>query len=242
MERVLEVSSVSVLFGGLTALSNVSFSVATHEILGVIGPNGAGKSTLFGTICGDITASAGEIRLNGRPLAGKSSHNIARLGLVRTFQTPRPFSSMTFLENVTVAALTHTNNMKVARQRAEVALTRVGLRDCFDRPSSGASTGQRKRLDIGRTLATEPHILLLDEPLGGVDPGSIEEVLELLRQIRSEGVTLIVIEHNLAALSEIADRLIAMTLGKKIADGLPSDVMRNETLIRAYLGDDNATA
>src|ERR1700756_5547354 len=127
MERVLEVSDVSVSFGGLAALRNVSFSVARQEILGVIGPNGAGKSTLFGMICGDISASSGEIRLNGHPLAGKSSHDIARLGLVRTFQTPRPFSSMTFLENVTVAALTHTNNMKNARQRGEVALTRVGL-------------------------------------------------------------------------------------------------------------------
>jgi branched-chain amino acid transport system ATP-binding protein len=242
MEPVLDISGVSVSFGGLAALSDVSFSVANREILGVVGPNGAGKSTLFGTICGDVTPGAGHIRLKGHELNDKSSHQIARLGLVRTFQTPRPFSSMTFLENVAVAALTHTNDMKSARQRGELALQRVGLVDCRDRPSAGASTGQRKRLDIARTLATEPHILLLDEPLGGVDPGSIEEILALLRQIRSEGVTLVVIEHNLEALAGIADRLIAMTLGRKIAEGLPVDVMRDETLIRAYLGDDDAAA
>jgi branched-chain amino acid transport system ATP-binding protein len=242
MEPVLDVSRVSVSFGGLAALSDVSFSVADREILGVVGPNGAGKSTLFGTICGDVVPGAGQIRLNGHELRGKSSHQIARLGLVRTFQTPRPFSSMTFLENVAVAALTHTNDMKLARQRGEAALQRVGLADCCDRPSAGASTGQRKRLDIARTLATEPYILLLDEPLGGVDPGSIAEILALLDQIRSQGVTLIVIEHNLEALAEIADRLIAMTLGRKIAEGTPSDVMREETLIRAYLGDDDAVA
>jgi branched-chain amino acid transport system ATP-binding protein len=242
MEPILDVSNVSVSFGGLTALNDVSFSVGRNEILGIVGPNGAGKSTLFGVICGDVVARAGAVHLNGKLLAGKLSHEIARLGLVRTFQTPRPFASMTFLENVTIAALTRTGDMDMARSHGETALARVGLGHCLNRPSSGASTGQRKRLDIARALATAPKVLLLDEPLGGVDPGSIAEMIDLLRQIRSDGMTLVVIEHNLEALTGIADRLIAMTLGQKIADAVPAEVMRDDRLVRAYLGDSDGVA
>lgn len=242
MAPILQVSEISVRFGGLLALTDVSFSVARNEILGIVGPNGAGKSTLFGVICGDVSPTKGSVRLNGRSISGKPSHEIARLGLVRTFQTPRPFASMTFHDNVAIAALTRTNDISVARREAEAALARVGLAHCLDRPSSGASTGQRKRLDIARALATRPDVLLLDEPLGGVDPRSIAEVIQLLLKIRSDGMTLVVIEHNLEALTIIADRLIAMTLGKVIADGTPSDVMRDERLVRAYLGDDDAVA
>lgn len=242
MIPILGVDSVSVRFGGLQALSDVSFAVAQNEILGVVGPNGAGKSTLFGVICGDVVPDSGSVLLAGETITGKQSDEIAWHGLVRTFQTPRPFTTMTFLENVTLAALTKTNDVAKARQRAALVLEQMGLGDCFDRPSSGASTGQRKRLDISRALATEPKVLLLDEPLGGVDPGSIAEVLALLKSIRDRGVTLVVIEHNLEALTGIADRLIAMTLGKKIADGAPKDVMADDRLVRAYLGDDDAAA
>jgi branched-chain amino acid transport system ATP-binding protein len=233
---IIEVRAVSRRFGGLLAVDDLSFEVAPGEILGVVGPNGAGKSTLFGIICGDIRPQHGEVRLAGERVTGLSSDRIARKGLVRTFQTPRPFTSMSFLGNVTVAALARTNDPTVAREHAERALDRVALLEFRDNPASGASTGQRKRLDIARAIATEPQVLLLDEPLGGVDPGSIDEILHLLRRLRADGMTLVVIEHNLEALLRLADRFVAMTLGRKLADGDPHEVMRDPRLVDAYLG------
>jgi branched-chain amino acid transport system ATP-binding protein len=233
---ILEVAGVSRRFGGLLAVDDVSFEVAPGEILGVVGPNGAGKSTLFGIVCGDIRPGRGDVRLAGERLTGLSSDRIARKGLMRTFQTPRPFTSMSFLGNVTVAALARTNDPKDARERAERALDRVALWSFRDNPSSGASTGQRKRLDIARAIATEPQVLLLDEPLGGVDPGSIDEILNLLRRLRAGGMTLVVIEHNLEALLRLADRFVAMALGRKLAEGDPREVMRDPRLVDAYLG------
>jgi branched-chain amino acid transport system ATP-binding protein len=233
---LLEIVGISRRFGGLLAVDEVSFSVAEGEIVGVVGPNGAGKSTLFGIICGDIRPGSGDVRLAGERLTGLSSDRIARKGLVRTFQTPRPFTSMSFLGNVMVAALSRTGDTAEARARAEQALDRVGLLGFRDNPASGASTGQRKRLDIARSIATEPRVLLLDEPVGGVDPGSIDEILSLLRRLREQGMTLVVIEHNLEALLRLADRFVAMTLGRKLAEGDPQQVMHDPHLVDAYLG------
>jgi branched-chain amino acid transport system ATP-binding protein len=236
VKPLLEIRAVSRRFGGLLAVDDVSFDVAQGEILGVVGPNGAGKSTLFGIVCGDVKPDGGLVQLAGRRLTGRSSDRIAREGLVRTFQTPRPFTSMSFLGNVTVAALARTGDVAKARDQAMRALDRVGLLAFRNSPASGASTGQRKRLDIARAIATEPRLLLLDEPLGGVDPGSIAEILQLLQRLRADGMTLVVIEHNLEALQGLADRLVAMVLGRKLADGAPHEVLRDPRLVDAYLG------
>jgi branched-chain amino acid transport system ATP-binding protein len=236
VNALLEIDAVSRRFGGLLAVDAVSFAVSEGEILGVVGPNGAGKSTLFGIVCGDIATGTGEVRLGGERLTGLPSDRIARKGLVRTFQTPRPFTSMSFLENVALGALARTAHTTGARAAAVRALDRVGLLGFRDNPASGASTGQRKRLDIARAIATRPRVLLLDEPLGGVDPGSVDEILSLLQRLRSDGMTLVVIEHNLEALQRLADRFVAMTLGRKLADGKPHEVMRDPRLVDAYLG------
>jgi branched-chain amino acid transport system ATP-binding protein len=236
VKPLLEIKAVSRRFGGLLAVDGVSFDVAQGEILGVVGPNGAGKSTLFGIVCGDVKPDGGLVQLAGKRLTGRSSDRIAREGLVRTFQTPRPFTSMSFLGNVTVAALARTGDVAAARDEAARALDRVGLLAFRNSPASGASTGQRKRLDIARAIATGPRLLLLDEPLGGVDPGSIAEILELLQRLRGDGMTLVVIEHNLEALQGLADRLVAMVLGRKLADGAPHEVLRDPRLVDAYLG------
>jgi branched-chain amino acid transport system ATP-binding protein len=236
VKPLLEIKAVSRRFGGLLAVDGVSFDVAQGEILGVVGPNGAGKSTLFGIVCGDVKPDGGLVQLAGKRLTGRSSDRIAREGLVRTFQTPRPFTSMSFLGNVTVAALARTGDVAAARDEATRALDRVGLLAYRNSPASGASTGQRKRLDIARAIATGPRLLLLDEPLGGVDPGSIAEILQLLQRLRADGMTLVVIEHNLEALQGLADRLVAMVLGRKLADGAPHEVLRDPRLVDAYLG------
>ena len=236
MTALLEIDGLSRRFGGLVAVAGVSFELAAGEILGIVGPNGAGKTTLFGIVCGDISAGSGEVRLAGERLTGLPSDRIARKGLVRTFQTPRPFASMTFLDNVVIAAFARTSSVGEARERAEVALDRVGLAGFRRNPASGASTGQRKRLDIARAIATEPRVLLLDEPLGGVDPGSVDEILRLLQRLRGDGMTLVVIEHNLEALLRLADRLVAMTLGRKLVEGEPREVIRDPRLVEAYLG------
>jgi branched-chain amino acid transport system ATP-binding protein len=225
-------------FGGLVAVRALSFAQADGEILGIIGPNGAGKSTLFNLIAGATRPTSGEVVFRGERITGRSLDAVARRGLVKTFQTSRPFASMTFLENVMTAAFAVTRDKATAIAKAEAALQLVGLAEDGVRPAKGASTGQRKRLEVARALAVEPKLLLLDEPFGGVDVVAIDSLVALFRRVRDEGVTILLIEHNLDAVQTLADRLIAMNLGSKIAEGKPGDVVRNPAVVRAYLGDE----
>lgn len=232
----LSVQQVSRAFGGLQAVNSVSLDVAPGEILGIIGPNGAGKSTLFNLISGQINPNSGTVALDGQRITGLPVDAVARRGLVKTFQTSRPFGTMTFLENVMVAALSHVPGIAAARRIAIEQLETVGLAARADVPAAWASTGQRKRLEIARALATRPRLLLLDEPFGGVDLPSVDSLIELLQQVRRAGVTLMVIEHNLEAVRRLVDRLIAMHLGEVIAAGPPEQVTRDPRVVHAYLG------
>ncbi len=232
----LSVSGVTKRFGGVVANRDVSFEVAPGELVGVIGPNGAGKSTLFEIITGFYRPDAGEVRLEGTRLTGLAPDRVCRLGVARTFQKLRPFPGMTVLENVTVGALTRIRDVRHAREQAREILERVGLADKAHAHGRTLSTGQRKRLELARALATRPRLLLLDEVTGGVDQRSIPGLVGLVRELHRDGLTVLVIEHNMRVITAVAQRIVALHLGEVIADGPPDVVARERRVVEAYLG------
>ena len=233
---LLSVSGVTKRFGGVTANKGISFEVAPGELVGIIGPNGAGKSTLFECVSGFYRPDEGEVRLDGVRVTGLAPDEICRRGIARTFQKLRPFQGMTVLENVMVGALTRTKDVKHAREQASEWLSRVGLSEKADSHARTLSTGQRKRLELARALATEPRVLLLDEVTGGVDQRSIPGLVQLVKDLHSRGLTLLVIEHNMRVITAIAQRIVALYLGEVIADGKPEVVARDRKVVEAYLG------
>jgi branched-chain amino acid transport system ATP-binding protein len=233
---LLAVSGITKHFGGIIANRDISFEVAPGELVGIIGPNGSGKSTLFEVISGFYPPDAGEVRLDGQRLTGLSPDRVCRLGIARTFQKLRPFAGMSVVDNVMVGALTRTHDVRHARERALALLDRVGLGEKAHAHARTLSTGQRKRLELARALATEPRVLLLDEVTGGVDQRTIPELVRLVRELHAGGVTLLVIEHNMRVLTAVAQRIVALHLGEVIADGTPDVVARDRRVVEAYLG------
>lgn len=235
---LLEIRGITKSFHGIQALRGVDICVEEGEILGIIGANGAGKTTLFNCITGAFPPDAGSVTLDGADITGAKTHVLAQAGFVRTFQLMRPFGTMTTLENVTIAVQSRgVRPEHVARDEAMDLLIRTGLEKWADRTSASLPTAVQKRLELTRALAMRPRVLLLDEVLAGLVPSERTPVLELLEELRrEEGVTLLFIEHIMAAVRRLSDRVVMMDQGAVLAEGLVDDVLADPRVIAAYLG------
>lgn len=234
---ILRVSNLSIVFGGLIAVNNVSIYLRQGEILGLIGTNGAGKTTLFNMIAGALKPTSGKIAYRNYNITGKRPDTICKLGIARTYQIVQPFAALTVLENVMVGALLKHGNTTLAKEKAEEVLERVNLQERRNVLGSGLSLPELKRMEIARALATEPDILLLDEVMAGLNPTECEKAMDIVRGIQSSGISIIVIEHVMRAIMNISDRIYVLNQGQLIAEGTPAQISTDEAVIRSYLGE-----
>lgn len=236
---ILQVQGVSKRFGGLQALLNVTFDLPEEQILGLIGPNGAGKTTLFNVINGVYAPDEGSVVFRNRNVSGWKPYNVAHMGLARTHQIVQPLNELTVLENVMAGACFghESRPLSQAREVADEVLTFVGLSRWRDALAASLNVAQKKRLELARALAARPYLLLLDEVLAGLNPAEIAEMVEVVRQIRDQGVTILIIEHVMHALMNVSDRVIVLDYGEQISEGTPEEVANDPRVIEAYLGD-----
>ena len=234
--KILSVENLSRSFGGIKANDNISFEVDQGSILGIIGPNGAGKSTLFDLITGYTKADNGKVKFFEKNIFGLSPDKISNLGVGRTFQKLKPFADQTLLENVMIGAFVKEQNIKKARDKALEIIDFVDLIEKRHHFAKELSTGQRKRLEMARAMAIEPKLLLMDEVTGGVDQKTIPGLVDLIKELKKTGVTIITIEHNINIIMEISDNVLALDQGKSIAFGSPREIQKNKQVIDSYLG------
>ena len=255
--RILEVDNVTLRFGGVVALNEVSFHINEGEILGLIGPNGAGKTTCFNVMTGVYQPTSGAVRFLGEPLGRRKRFEITKLGIARTFQNIRLFGNMTALENVMVGADTHHRTGVLSamfrlprhrveeaegRARAEELLEFMGLTRVSGELARNLPYGDQRRLEIARALATRPKLLCLDEPAAGVNPAEKAQQMDLIRKIRDQGYTVLLIEHDMRLVMGVTDRIVVLEFGRKIAEGLPAEIRDNPAVVAAYLGVDESEA
>lgn len=250
---MLEVKNLSMRFGGLLAVDQVSLDVQEHEIVSIIGPNGAGKTTVFNCISGFYKPSGGQILFEGKEIQGKPDFRISRLGMVRTFQHVRLFGNMTVVENLLVAQHRHLNTNLIAGllktpdyrerekkslERARYWLDRVGLLDLANREAGNLAYGQQRRLEIARCMVTEPKLLMLDEPAAGLNPAETRELDQLIVSLKEDyNVSVLLIEHDMSLVMGISDRITVINQGRPLASGKPEEIRENEDVIKAYLGE-----
>ncbi|MGB4325498.1 MAG: ABC transporter ATP-binding protein [Candidatus Nanopelagicales bacterium] len=238
MNAIVSVEHLSKSFGGLRAVHDVTFSVDPGEVLGIIGPNGAGKTTLFNSMAGLFPPTSGTVHYLGQDVTAWSDAQLARAGMVRTFQLMRPFGSMTVLDNVAVAAAARGTKEREAEEQAWEILQQVGLDHYATRTSKDLPTAGLKRLELARAMALHPKVLMLDEVLAGLAPTERQPVIDLLLSIRDRGVTLLFVEHVMQAVMALSDKVLVLNHGEMLAYGTPSEVVNNPEVIEAYLGDE----
>ena len=238
MQEALSAEGVTVRFGGVTAVDNISLSLREGEILGLIGPNGAGKTTLFNALTGFVPMQAGKITIFGKDVTNEKPYVRTRAGVGRTFQTERPFEELTVLENVLVPAFLTAPRRRDAEALASEMLEQVGLADPAGQPALDLNLARRRRLELAKALAVRPRILFLDEIMAGLNPPALREMIGFVSGLRSQGMAIVMVEHIMEAIIELSDHVVVLASGQRIAEGTPQEVTQNERVIEAYLGTD----
>jgi branched-chain amino acid transport system ATP-binding protein len=236
--NILEIKNLVKDFGGLRAVDTLSLSIAKGEILGMIGPNGAGKSTAFNCIAGVYAPTKGDVYFTGKKINGVKPWNLCKNGLARTFQIVKPFRSKSVLYNVMVGSFVTTDKTAVAEEKALNVLKILSFENKKDERAGNLTIAELKRLEIARALATEPKLLLFDEVMAGLRPAEVDEMVQIIKNLRDQGITIFVIEHIMRAIMALSDRIVVIHFGKKIAEGSPQEVASDENVIKAYLGDE----
>ncbi|MDY7578016.1 ABC transporter ATP-binding protein [Herbaspirillum sp. RTI4] len=235
---LLRVENVTKKFGGVTANQDISFTVGAAQIVGLIGPNGAGKTTMFNCIAGYAPPTSGAVWLGDRKISGLNPEQCAAAGIARTFQVARTFTSMTALENVMVGAFLSNRSVAAARKAALELLHFVNLGRFSDKPSGSMTISEQRRLAVARALAVKPKLLLMDEVMAGLNPTEVRETVEVVLKIREQGIACLIVEHVLEGIMPIADAIVVLDYGKKLAEGTPQEVANDPRVIAAYLGDE----